>query len=362
MRAALLTEFNKPLEIKDVEVPKVGKGEVLLQVLACGICRSDWHLWRGDPSLVAYMQWSGGKLPIIPGHEVAGRVVEVGEGVSNVKVGDVVVAPASSTGDNRTCRYCKEGASNICEHLWIPGFGTHGCYAEYMKVPASSVVDLVKVPQGVPPEYAAITGCGFGTAWNALVVKNGIRPGETLLITGAGGMGLSALLIASAAGAKTVVVDVNPASVEKAKKMGATAAYHYSGDPQELAKLVNEEIVKSFGMVDAVFDSTGNPDVLSVVLPAVRPQGRILLAGLMMKGKEIWPLASDIVVARELTIQGVLMLPSQRYDGIFKLMSEGRVNLESVIYRRISLDEVNDAYAEMSRFKNAGRFVITKFK
>jgi alcohol dehydrogenase len=108
MRAALLKEF-KPLSIEEVPTPKVGAGEVLLEVKACGICRSDWHLWRGDPSLVAYMEWSGGRLPIIPGHEVAGRVVEVGEGVTNAAPGDVVVAPASSSGDGGTCRFCKEG-------------------------------------------------------------------------------------------------------------------------------------------------------------------------------------------------------------------------------------------------------------
>jgi alcohol dehydrogenase len=361
MRAALLKEFNKPLSIEEVPTPKVGAGEVLLEVKACGICRSDWHLWRGDPSLVAYMEWSGGRLPIIPGHEVAGRVVEVGEGVTNVAPGDVVVAPASSSGDGRTCRFCKEGNSNICEHLWIPGFGTHGCYAQYMKVPAGSVADLVKVPHTVQPEYAAITGCGFGTAWNALVVKGGVKPGETLLVTGVGGMGQSAVMIALASGAKVIAVDVNPAAAERAKKIGATAAYSHSGDPRELAKLVSEEIVKTYGMVDAVFDTTGNPDVLSAVLPAVRPQGRVLLAGLMVKGKETWPLASDLVVARELTIQGVLMLASQKYEGIFKLLSEGRINLEHVIYRRISLDEVNDAYHALSEYRSPGRFVITKF-
>lgn len=361
MRAALLKEFNKPLSIEEVPTPKVGAGEVLLEVKACGICRSDWHLWRGDPSLVAYMEWSGGRLPIIPGHEVAGRVVEVGEGVTNVAPGDVVVAPASSSGDGRTCRFCKEGNSNICEHLWIPGFGTHGCYAQYMKVPAGSVADLVKVPHTVQPEYAAITGCGFGTAWNALVVKGGVKPGETLLVTGVGGMGQSAVMIALASGAKVIAVDVNPAAAERAKKIGATAAYSYSGDPRELAKLVNEEIVKTYGKVDAVFDTTGNPDVLSAVLPAVRPQGRVLLAGLMVKGKETWPLASDLVVARKLTIQGVLMLASQKYEGIFKLLSEGRINLEHVIYRHISLDEVNDAYRALSEYRSPGRFIITKF-
>ena len=361
MRAALLVEFQKPLEVRDIDVPKVGPGDVLIKVQACGICRSDWHLWRGDPSLVAYMEWSGGKLPIVPGHEVAGTVVEVGEGVTNVKPGDVVVAPASSTGDSRSCRFCRDGNSNICEHLWIPGFGTNGCYAEYMLVPSRSVVDLVKVPQGVKPEWAAITGCGFGTAWNALVLKGEVKPGDVVLVTGAGGMGLSATAIATAMGAKVIAIDVNPASLDKARRLGAVATYHYSGDPQELGKLVTEEIMRTYGFVDAVFDTTGSPEVLSPVLPAVRPQGRILLAGLMMKGKETWPLAADLVVARELRIQGVLMLASQKYEGIFKLMTEGRVNLDPMIYKRISLDEVNDAYRELTQYTNAGRFVITKF-
>jgi len=114
-------------------------------------------------------------------------------------------------------------------------------------------------------------------------------------------------------------------------------------------------------MVDAVFDTTGNPDVLSAVLPAVRPQVRVLLAGLMVKGKETWPLASDLVVARNLTIQVVLMLASQKYEGIFKLLSEGSINLEHVIYRHISLDEVNDACRALSEYRSPGRFIITKF-
>jgi len=108
MRAALLKEFNKPLSIEEVPTPKVGAGEVLLEVKACGICRSDWHLWRGPIACGLYGVVRR-RLPIIPGHEVAGRVVEVGEGVTNVAPGDVVVAPASSSGDGGTCRFCKEG-------------------------------------------------------------------------------------------------------------------------------------------------------------------------------------------------------------------------------------------------------------
>ncbi|TRM83205.1 alcohol dehydrogenase, partial [Sulfolobus sp. A20-N-F6] len=310
--------------------------------------------------LVAYMEWSGGKLPIIQGHEVAGRVVEMGDRVTKVKKGDYVVLPASSTGDYRTCRYCMEGNSNICEHLVIAGYGIDGCYAEYMLIPERTVVDLVKVPDNIKPEWAAITGCEFGTAWNALTMKSSLKPGDTLIVLGTGGMGLSAVAIASAMGIKVIGIDINEGAVERAKKIGAISTYSYK-DKNELNKIV-EDITKSFGLVDAIFDTTGNPDAISPLLPVIRPQGTLLMAGLMMKGKEILPLPADLVVAREIRIQGVLMLPAQKYDGIFKLMGEGKINLDGVIYKYISLWDVNDAYKEMSEFKNIGRIIINKFK
>ncbi|TRM73572.1 hypothetical protein DJ523_07000, partial [Sulfolobus sp. E5] len=175
-----------------------------------------------------------------------------------------------------------------------------------------------------------------------------------------GGMGLSAVAIASAMGIKVIGIDINEGAVERAKKIGAISTYSYK-DKNELNKIV-EDITKSFGLVDAIFDTTGNPDAISPLLPVIRPQGTLLMAGLMMKGKEILPLPADLVVAREIRIQGVLMLPAQKYDGIFKLMGEGKINLDGVIYKYISLWDVNDAYKEMSEFKNIGRIIINKFK
>jgi alcohol dehydrogenase len=303
------------------------------------------------------MEWSGGRLPIIQGHEVYGEVIEVGENVTRVKKGDRVVLPASSTGDSRTRR---EGNSNVYEHLVIAGFGINGCFAEYMLVPERSVIDLVKVPSEIKPEWAAITGCGFGTSWNALTTKANIKPGDLIVVIGARGMGLSGIAIANAMGARTIAIDINKDSLEKAKKIGSIATYYYSGKNDELAKIV-EDIMKTYGLVDLVYDTTGNPDAIIPLLPLIKPQGTLLLAGLMMKGKEILPLPADLIAAREIKINGVLMLPSQKYEGIFKLMKEGKINLDPVIYKNISIDEVNDAYKEMSEYNNAGRFIINKF-
>ncbi|WP_236748995.1 alcohol dehydrogenase catalytic domain-containing protein [Acidianus manzaensis] len=337
-------------------MPKVEKGDILLKIKYCGICRSDWHLWRGDPALVAYMEWSGGKLPIIQGHEVYGEVVEVGDNVTRLKVGDKVVIPASSTGDNRTCRYCMDGNSNVCEHLVIPGYGINGCFAEYMLVPERSVVDLVKIPEGVKPEWAALLSCGFGTSWNAFTMKANLKPGDMVLVIGTGGVGLSAIAIANAIGAKVISIDLNPTATEKAKKLGSIEAYYYS-NPEELKKIV-DDIMKTHGLVDVVYDTTGNPDAVTSALPLIRPQGTLLLAGLMMKGKETFPLPADLVVAREIKIQGVLMLPAQKFEGIFNLLKEGKMNLDPAIYKFISLEEANNAYREMSEYKTAGRIMI----
>jgi len=352
-------DFNK-VEVKDVDVPRIGAGEVLIKVEACGICRSDWHLWRGDPSLVAYMQWAGGKLPLIMGHEVFGRVEEVGDGVAHVRRGDYVVVPASSTGDSRTCRFCREGASNVCERLWIPGFGSDGCYAQYMRVPAGSVIDLVKVPEALRSKKAwlAITGCGMGTAFNAVVDKARVKPGEWVVITGVGGVGLSAVAIATRAGAKVLAVDINQESLERARKLGAVDTLRVSPTETDLAGKITRQIG---GLADVGIDTTGNPNVEQQLTLAVRPGGRVVLAGLMVKGAETLPLPADVVVAREISIQGALMLPAQRYEVLFGLLARGDVNLDPVIYREISVDEVPDALRAMSEFRNAGRFVVTKF-
>jgi len=305
------------------------------------------------------MQWSGGKLPITQGHEVYGEVVETGENVTKFKKGDKVVMPASSTGDNRSCRYCMDGMSNVCEHLVIAGYAIDGCFAEYMLVPERSVIDLVKVPEGIKPEVAALTSCGFGTSWNAFTMKANLKPGDIVVIIGVGGMGLSGVAIANALGAKVIAIDINEKSLEKAKKLGSMETYHYQRK-EELEKIVND-IIKKYGLIDIVYDATGNPDAVIPIISAIRPQGTLLLAGLPMKGKETFPLPSDLIVGREIRIQGVSMLPSQKFDGIFKLLKEGRLNLDPVIYKTISIYEVNDAYKEMSEYKSAGRFIINKF-
>jgi len=359
MQAAVLVEFGR-VEVQDVPVPQIDAGEALIQVEACGICRSDWHLWRGDPSLVMYMEWSGGKLPIIMGHEVVGTVAAVGKDVTEVQEGDKVVVPASSTGDGRRCVFCRNGSSNICEHLWIPGFGTDGGYAQYMRVPAGSVADLVKVPETLQNKtsWLAITGCGMGTAFNAVVDKAQVQPGEKVVITGVGGVGLSAVAIAAQAGAQVFAVDLNAEALERAKTLGATDTVPVE---QEDAKLTEKITEAAGGLVDVAIDTTGNPTVGVGALLAVRPGGRMVLSGLMVKGAETLPLPADAVVAREITFKGALMLAAQRYVTLFGMLTRGDVDLDPVIYREIGVDQVQEAFQAMSEFKNAGRFVVTAF-
>jgi alcohol dehydrogenase len=359
MRAAVLVEFGR-VEVRDLPEPEAGPGEVVVQVEACGVCRSDWHLWRGDPSLVMYMEWSGGKLPIVMGHEVVGRVAQAGDGVTAVKEGDRVVIPASSTGDGRRCGACMDGRSNVCEHLWIPGFGTDGGYAEYVRVPAGSVPDLTLVPEALAGRapWLAICGCGMGTAFNAVVDKARVQPGERVVVTGTGGVGLSVVAIAAKAGAQVVGVDVNPAALERAAKLGATATVLVEREDSELTKKITEAVG---GPADVAIDTTGNPQVGVGALLALRPGGRLVLSGLMVRGAETMALPADAVVAREVHVAGALMLAAQRYPTLFGLLARGDIDLDPVIYREIGVDDVQEAFEEMSEFGNAGRFVVTDF-
>lgn len=359
MKAAVLVEFGKT-EVQEVPIPQISEDEVLIKVDACGICRSDWHLWRGDPSLVMYMEWSGGKLPIIMGHEVVGTVAAAGKAIKRVKEGDKVVFPASSSGDGRECVFCMSGRSNICAHLCIPGFGIDGGYAQYMRVPAGSVADLVQVPDSLKDKdtWTAIAGCGMGTAFNAVVDKLQIQPGEKIVITGTGGVGLSSVAIASQMGAEVIAVDLNPQSLRKAKRLGASATIEAEADDSRLTEKITET---ARGLVDAALDTTGNPNVGVRTLLAVRPGGRMALSGLMVKGAETMPLPADAVVAREIALKGTLMLPAQRYVTLFGMLSRGDINLDPVIHKEIGVDEVQGAFNAMSEFKNAGRFVVTRY-
>ena len=197
MRAAVLTRYRAPLEMAQVADPDRPPDGLVLRVLACGICRSDWHSWTGaDPDV---------HLPHVPGHEYCGIVEEVGPLVRRWQRGDRVIAPFILACG--ACPACAAGQQTTCPSQVVPGFTCPGAFAERIAVPHADA-NLARLPDGMDPALAAALGCRVTTAWHALTGRAAVQAGEWVAIHGAGGVGLSAMLLARAIGARTVLVDV----------------------------------------------------------------------------------------------------------------------------------------------------------
>ncbi|MFB6197081.1 MAG: alcohol dehydrogenase catalytic domain-containing protein, partial [Halobacteriaceae archaeon] len=204
MRAAVLTEHGAPLTMKTVPNPELARDGVIIEVEACGICRSDWHAWQG------HGEWADDRVPLgqILGHEPAGTVVELGEGVSDLEIGDRVTVPFN-LGDG-TCHACRNGHGNVCSDGYALGFerDAQGAFAEYLHVPKAEY-NVSKIPSSVTFTAAAALGCRFATAYHGLVHRVGVEPGDRVVVVGCGGVGLSAIQVASAMGGVVIGVDIH---------------------------------------------------------------------------------------------------------------------------------------------------------
>ena len=210
MRALVFEEFGGPLTVRSVPEPAPAPDGVVVSVGASGICRSDWHGWSGhDPDVV---------LPHVPGHELAGTVAAVGRRVRNWSVGDRATVPFVCACGR--CGPCREGNGQVCLQQTQPGFTHWGSLAELVPLDAADV-NLVALPEAMPFSTAASLGCRFATAFRAVTGVGQVRPGEWVAVHGCGGVGLSAVQVAVAAGARVVAVDVTPGALELAAACGA---------------------------------------------------------------------------------------------------------------------------------------------
>ena len=209
MRAVVMDRIGGPLEVREVPDPAPAAGGVVVRVRATGLCRSDWHAWAGHDDIA---------LPHVPGHELAGTVAAVGAGVTGWAEGDRVTVPFVE-GCGR-CEWCASGNAQVCPDQEQPGFTHWGSFAEYVALHAADT-NLVAVPAAVPFDAAASLGCRFATAYRALTARARLAAGEWVTVVGAGGVGLSSVMIARALGARVIAVDRNPGALDAAKALGA---------------------------------------------------------------------------------------------------------------------------------------------
>ena len=346
MRAAVLHAPRAALSLETLPDPDCPKDGVVLRVLACGVCRSDWHVWEGADPDVAF--------PQIPGHEYCGEVVAAGRDVTRWAVGDRVIAPFILACG--TCPDCAAGHQTICATQVVPGFTAPGAFASHIAVPRADA-NLTALPEGMDPSLAASLGCRVTTAWHALTGRAGLRAGEWLAVFGTGGVGLSAMLLGRALGARVAVVDVVPEKLAYAEGLGADAVIDARGG--DAAEQVRET---TGGGADVAVEALGIAETTTGALRSLRKLGRMVQVGMPAGEHVTMPLPMDAVYSGQLAIYGTRGMPAWRYPSLQSLIEGGQVDLTPLIARRVAL---SDATAELAAFDRAappGVAVITSFE
>ena len=362
MKAAVMYRPSEPLAVEELELQKPGPGEVRVKIEAAGVCHSDFHYVNSDLPC---------KTPIVLGHEGAGIVLEVGEGVDRVAPGDkVIMTWRPSCG---RCEYCSSGTPALCtlgaihasENELLRG-GTRlrdgnapvhhlmgvSCFAEESVVSEES---LLRIPHEVPSPVAAVMGCAVITGMGVALNQLSHAAGESVLIVGAGGVGLSAVIGARAIGAYPIIVaDLDDQKLEKAKSLGATHTINTrEGD---LVSEVKKIVVPG---VHWAIEAIGRPETIRQATLALRPRGTTLVAGLSNSSSEIHVPLNQLV-QQEKSVKGSLYGSSNlavQLPQILDMYLAGRLPLDQLLGESFALEEINEAFASLSN-GSVGRSVI----
>ncbi len=364
MKAAILNDINQPMTVEDLPTPSPRTGEILLRIAATGVCHTDLHVMKGE---VAF------PTPCVLGHETSGTVEAIGDGVTNVAVGDRVVCsfimPCGS------CAYCRRGRDDMCETffaynrlkgqlydgttrlvrpdgspVWMYSMGA---LAEYAVTPASSVFRL---PDGLSLQESAIIGCSVFTAFGAIRNQAELRMGESAAVFAVGGVGTNVVQIAAAVGASPLIaVDLNDDKLELAKSFGAT--HTVNAGNEDAAERIRE-ITGGQG-VDAAFEALGRPQTVQQAFQSVADGGCVVMIGIASAGETV-PLEITRIVRRGIRIMGSYgARAGTDMPQILNLVERGVVDVSpKIITRRYSIEQVNDAYDALGRGEVVGRALI----
>jgi len=303
----------------------------VVRVEATGVCRSDWHGWRGhDPDIA---------LPHVPGHELAGTIEAVGADVHAWAVGDRVTVPfVLACG---ACGPCRSGNQQVCDAQLQPGFTQWGSFAEVVSIPRAEL-NLVRLPDSMTFVTAASLGCRFATAYRAVLHQGRLRAGEWVAVHGCGGVGLSAIQIAVAVGARVVALDVSAAALEAARRLGAEAIVDASGSNVPAAV-----IAVAGRWVDVSIDALGSAETSWNAVASLAKRGRHVQVGLMVGRDASAAMPMDLVVARELEIIGSHGLAAHDYEAMLASVTDGTLDPSRLVGRTIALDEAPAALMAM---------------
>lgn len=345
LKAVYYEQFRGPINFRKVKDPKPGEDSVVIQVEASGLCLSDWHGWMGhDPDII---------LPHIPGHELAGTILDVGKGVRHWKPGDRVTMPF--VGGCGHCTYCNEGNPQVCNNQFQPGFTAWGSYAEYVAIDHADN-NLVRIPAKFGFEEAASLGCRFITSYRGVVTQGRLSPGESIAVYGCGGVGLSAIQIAKGMGAIVYAVDITPEKCELALTLGADYAINASSEDPVAAILEYSK-----GGVYLSIDALGHRDTCLQAINSLRKGGRHVQLGLMTEDHANTSIPMDKLIAHELQILGSHGMQAAKYPEMFQFIEEAGIDLSKMIGRKISLDQVPELLPNLNKSDQVGITIINNF-
>lgn len=346
MRAARFDAFSAPIEICHVPDPECPPDGAIIEVRACGVCRSDWHSWKGADEDVT--------PPHIAGHEFAGIVREVGPDCRTTKPGDRVTAPFVIACGK--CEDCARGEATICSDQVTMGFTEQGAFAELVAVPRADF-NLVRIPESMDFVDAAGMGCRMTTAFRGVVDRGQVKAGEWISVHGCGGVGLSVIMIARALGARPVAIDVNAEALELARELGAEVCIDASLG-EHLGEAVREV---TGGGAHVSVDALGITATFHDAIHGLRPMGRHVQIGLPT-GSHANPKIPllDIVYGRQISLMGTRGLPASRFPALLEMVADGRLDPARLVTKRITLNEVGAAIAAMDSYTGSGITVIDR--
>jgi alcohol dehydrogenase len=343
MRAVVFERYGELPEVREVADPRPAEHGVVVRVEATGLCRSDWHGWQGhDPDIT---------LPHVPGHELAGVVEATGARVTRVRPGDRVTVPfVCACG---TCPACAAGDQQVCERQTQPGFTHWGSFAQYVALDHADV-NLVPIPEEMSFATAASLGCRFATAFRAVVQQGRVTAGEWVAVHGCGGVGLSAVMIAAAAGARVVAVDISPRALELARAFGAAECV----DATRVADTAEAVRELTGGGAHLSLDALGSPATCAASVNGLRRRGRHVQVGLLPSPDGTTPVPMSRAVALELELLGSHGMAAHTYPPLLELVRTGALRPDLLVTSTIPLTAAPDALAALGTAPGAGVTVI----
>ena len=345
MKAVTYHEFGGSIALATVDEPSPQPDGAVIRVEATGLCRSDWHGWRGHDRDIK-------QFPHVPGHEFAGTVVAVGRDATPSLVGQRVTMPfVAGCG---TCGECQRGNQHICDRQFQPGFTGWGSFAEYVAVRYANG-NLVPLPDGMTSVAAAAMGCRLGTAFRAVSAQGGVRPGNWVAVHGCGGVGLSAVMVARALGARVIAVDIRAEPLELAKRLGAEATLDASS-PDDVAAAIHD---LTHGGADVSLDALGSVATFTNSVLSLRKRGRHVQVGLLAEQDAIPAAVIQRLIAWELEIVGSHGIQAHAYSGMFDLIRAGKLDPSLLVERTMALDDAPHELASLDSYRGCGVTVFT---